>query len=161
VESIDFIDAAFILKAKKDEPTADFAIAAETHFSQVNRSLAAFKAESIIQQDSDSLNSQHDKNVSEAQKFFRLYKNITLDNEIKQQCATLQSYIEQGIYNNLQKEIRALAREYKNNPQFMSENQYKIDIQINDLYETYYTTENSENNIDNTEPNIVLSETIY
>ncbi|GAB6010986.1 helicase-related protein [Viscerimonas tarda] len=157
---IDFIDAALILKAKKDEPVADFSVAAETHFSQVNRALKAFQTESISQQDTNSLNSQiHDKSTAEAHKFFRLYKNITQDNEIKQQCNTLQSYIEQGIYNNLQKEIRTLAREYKSNTILMTENQYKIDIHINNLYETYYTAENANDNIDNTEPNIVISET--
>jgi superfamily II DNA/RNA helicase len=161
VESIDFIDTAFILKAKKEELAADFSVAAETHFAQVNRALKAFQIESITQQDTDSLNRQmHDKSTAEAQKFFRLYKNITPDDEVKRQCATLQSYIGQGIYNNLQKEIKVLAREYKSNTILMSENQYKIDIQINDLYKTYYTAENSNYEIDNTEPNIVLSETL-
>jgi superfamily II DNA/RNA helicase len=162
VEPIDFIDAALILKAKKNELAADFtAHVAKIHFSQVNRALKKFQEESIAQQDADSLNVQmHDKSAAEAAKFFRLYTNTTTDNEVKQQCFTLQNYIEQGIYNKLQKEVKALAREYKGNQSLMNEKQYEIDKQINALYKTYHTDENSNYEIDNTEPNIVLSETL-
>jgi len=40
----------------------------------------------------------------------------------------------------------------------MRQNQYEIDKEINDLYEKYYTVDENDNNIDNTEPSIVISE---
>jgi len=41
----------------------------------------------------------------------------------------------------------------------MRDKQYEIDIRINELYDRYYTAVSTESAIDNTDPNIVISET--
>jgi superfamily II DNA/RNA helicase len=158
IESIDFIEAAAILKAPKEEQSAPFDMTAETaHFEQVNRALKKFQEESIIQQDTGSLNEQiQDRTTAEAQRFLRNYARVAKDDDIKQRCNTLYSYVQHGIYTQLIKAIRSMSRKYK---KIMDEKQYEIDMQINDLYNKYYTAVSNESNIDNTEPNIVISET--
>jgi len=42
-----------------------------------------------------------------------------------------------------------------------NQSQYAIDIQLDKLYNKYHSEEKTEKGIDNNEPNIVLSETIY
>ncbi|MDR2152252.1 MAG: phospholipase D-like domain-containing protein [Helicobacteraceae bacterium] len=160
VKSIDFLDAAAILKASPSEPSAPFEKASAFHYGQVNRALEKFNAESIAQQDGDSINKlAKDKNIIEALGFFRIYKRVSRDTDIKSRCEALCVYIKKGIYAQLTKAVRALSRKYKNDEQTLREKQYEIDLQITNLYDKYYTVANDETNIDNTEPDVVISET--
>jgi superfamily II DNA or RNA helicase len=160
VESVDFLDAAAILKAPKEEMPASFDVAASIHFKQMNYALDKFREESIAQQDNDNPNQQiKDKSSAEAQNFLKNYVNVSKDAEIKCRCNVLRSYIRDGIYTQLTKIVRSLSRKYKNDKQIMNEKQYEIDLQINDLYEKYYTAASKESAIDNNEPDIVISET--
>jgi superfamily II DNA/RNA helicase len=158
VDKMDFLDAAEILKAKKDEPIADFASVAETHFEQVNRALKHFEAENVVQQDADSLNVQlkiKDKNALQSLRFLRDYKNITEDGEIKKMCSELSHLIQQGVYSKLKSLIKKVAENYTVD----KNNQYEIDRQLEIIYRNYHVNTDTNSNIDNTEPSIVLSET--
>ncbi|MDR0566324.1 MAG: phospholipase D-like domain-containing protein [Prevotellaceae bacterium] len=160
IKPIDFLEAAAILKASKEEQPAAFDAVATIHFEQVNQALEKFRAESIRQQDADSLNEKvKDRGTAEAQSFFRSYTLVTEDDDIKHRCNALRTYIQEGIYTQLAKTIRTLSRKYQNNKQMMRGKQHEIDAQINDLYDKYYTAADYESTIDNTEPSIVLSET--
>ncbi|MDR1022738.1 MAG: DEAD/DEAH box helicase family protein [Prevotellaceae bacterium] len=160
VKPIDFLEAAFILKAKCEEQAAPFADAESIHYEQVNRALQKFKMESITQQDTGSLNElSHDRGTAEAQRFLQSYALVTEDDDIRSRCKRLREYIQQGIYAQLAKTVRTISRELKNDRQIMKNKQYEIDIQINELYDKYYTAVSTESTIDNTEPNIVISET--
>ncbi|MDR1582326.1 MAG: DEAD/DEAH box helicase family protein [Prevotellaceae bacterium] len=159
VETIDFLDAAEILKALKDEPIADFTLAAETHFEQVNRALKHFETESIMQQDADSLNVQlkiKDKNALQSLKFLRDYKNITEDDEVKKMCSELLTLIQQGVYSKLKSLIKNIAENYKDEKK---NNQYEIDRELEAIYRDYHVNTDTNGYIDNTEPNVVISET--
>jgi superfamily II DNA/RNA helicase len=162
-ELIDFIDAATILNASKDEQSASFKSAEKIHFDQVNHALEKFRVERIVQQDTDSLNKKHehkDKVTAEAVKFLKAYMNrVSEDAEIKHCCSVLHNYIVDGIYTQLGRYIREIARRYKGDENAMRENQYEIDNEINHLHEKYFTVVDTEKNIDNTEPSIVISET--
>jgi len=159
-EPVDFLDAAEILKAPKDELSAPFEVASEIHFTQVNRALGKFMEESTKQQDDSSLNEKRkDKVTAESQNFLRNYTLVTADADVKQRCNLLRDYIHTGIYTHLTRSVRDLSRAFKNDKRLMREKQYEIDMKINDLYEKYYTAVESESAIDNTEPTIVISET--
>ena len=160
VESIDFLDATDILKATKEEQSAPFEIIAETHFAQVNRAMEKFRTESMKQQDTNSLNEKLKDPVSiEAISFLRNYKTISNDDDVKQQCSALSQYVQDGVYTHLTRDVRALSRSYKNDKQAMRDKQFEIDRELNNLYEKYYTATTDEATTDNTEPNIVISET--
>jgi len=154
------LDAAAILKAAKDEPSAPFKAVETFHFAQVKRALAIFHSENIVQQDIDSVNERRkDKITAEALKFLGAYmRRVTEDAEIKQRCSTLHSNIETGIYTQLTRAIRDLSRIFKGNENLMRQSRYEIDKAINDLYEKYYTVVENDTSIDNTEPTIVISE---
>jgi superfamily II DNA/RNA helicase len=160
-ERIDFLDAAAILKAGKEEPPAPFdGKAVDVHFKQVNRALEKFREERIRQQDANSLNERmKDHAATEAQKFLRNYARATEDANIRSRCSTLSAYIKDGIYAQLPKTICALSRKYQSDKQQMCGKRDEIDAQVNDLYGKYCTASGYESAIDNTEPNIVISET--
>jgi superfamily II DNA/RNA helicase len=158
VKSIDFLDAAEILRAKKEELPADFSKVAETHFLQVNRALKEFENESIIQQDSDSIAVMQttDKKALEAQKFLREYAKITQEGEVKIACNTLANLINRGAYSQLPKELKNISRQYFT---VLFEKQYEIDKLISALYEKYNNDSETASDINNTAPAIVISET--
>jgi superfamily II DNA/RNA helicase len=158
VDKIDFLDAAEILKAKKEEPIADFASIAKVHFAQVNLALKHFEAESIVQQDADSLNAQlktKDRNTLQSLKFLRDYKSITEDDDIKKMCSELSRLIQQGVYSQLKSKVKAVAEKCK----VGTNNQYEIDRQLEVIHRNYHVNIDTNSNINNTEPNIVISET--
>ena len=161
VEPIDFIAAAKILKASKEEARGNFTKIAKQHFQHVNNALQKFKAEQIIQQDNESINSKlkEDKIYLVADKFLRNYvANITQDNDIKSKISTLRNILRQGKYNNLQKELKKLDTNFKGVDE-QRKGQYSIDLKLDELYKKYYSEESGKNDIDNSEPNIILSET--
>lgn len=160
IENIDFLDATDILKATKEEQSAPFEIVAETHFAQVNRALEKFRMESIKQQDTNSINEKLKDPISiETLSFLRNYKAVSEDTDVKQQCNALSQYVQDGVYTQLTRHIRELSRAYKNDKQTMRNRQFEIDKELNYLYEKYYTATTNEATIDNTDPNIVISET--
>ena len=165
VEAVTFLEAASILKAPKDEPSAPFPEAADTHFAQVNRALEAFRTESIVQQDTDSLNDKMKSQKGKSQatavalKFLRDYCTITEDDGMKQRCDVLSMYIQNGVYVQLERSLRDLSQDFKGDRQEMRNQQGKIDERINILCNKYDAVTNAEPSIDNTEPNIVISET--
>ena len=158
VISIDFLDAAEILKAEKTETSADFSKISETHFLQVNSALKKFENESIVQQDSDSISvmQTNDKKVLEAQKFLRKYVSTTQDSDVKKYCNTLVNLINRGTYSHLPKELINISRKYST---ILNEKQYEIDKLISGLYHNYNNDSDFSFDIDNTAPTIVLSET--
>ena len=159
VEVIDFLDAAAILKAPKDEPTVPFKEVEEFHFEQVNCALDKFREESIRQHDSGSLNEKlKDKLTAEADNFLKTYTLVGNDAEIKHRCHILRHYLQTGVYTKLARFVRDLSRTYKNDKRMIYEKQHEIDLKINDLYEKYYTASGNETNIDYSEPTIVISE---
>jgi superfamily II DNA/RNA helicase len=163
VEPINFLDAAKMLKASKEEKAGDFTRIAEQHFNHVNRAIQKFNADKVVQQDNESINSKlkEDKVYLVADKFLRTYAaNITQDDAIKNKISALRNILQQGKYNNLQKELKKLDTNFKTFDE-QKNGQSDIDKQINNLHKKYHSDTNNENDIDNTEPHIVISETFY
>jgi hypothetical protein len=159
IGAIDFISAAKILKASQDEKAADFAKIYERHFEHVNCALKTFMAERIAQQDSDNISDkQQDKTSLSADRFLRQYSMISEDSEIKQKISTLRVFIEKGTSNILTKEIKKMAGNFPDLKELRG-NQYSLDMQINKLFKEYSSNKSGKTEIDNSDPNIVLSET--
>lgn len=162
IESIDFLDAAFILRAPKEEPAADFNSVAKTHFDHVKRAMEKFEADTIVMQDSDSISQElksKDRSTAQAQTFLRNYITITGDSEIKQQCRVLLTYVQDGIYSQLSKTLRTISQKFKSDKRLIRESGYYIDQHIEELYKKYYTVQADFDDQGSTDPNIVISET--
>jgi superfamily II DNA/RNA helicase len=161
IEKIDFLAAARILKAPKEEKSADFSKIAEQHFEHVNRAVQKFSAEQIVQQDSESIAQKlADKTSLLADRFLRNYAGISQDDEARHKISVLRNIIQQGKYNHLPKELKKLTTHFKDKSE-MQAGQYSIDIELDKLYKKYHSEEKSAGGIDNSEPTIVISETIY
>ena len=160
VEALDFLDAVQYLKAKPEEQPAPFENE-ERHYKHVNNALKSFSSEYIAAADTTSINNKDlDKISLEANKFLRTIKQVTSDVELKSQCDILMSYINEGVYAQLPRYLRTLAREYKNDKVKIREQEYAIQARISELVEDYHSAnkDESQQTSDVGDPRIIISE---
>ena len=158
---IDFLEAVEYLKAEPDEKALPFTND-ENHYKQVNSALRMFTTEYVECADTSSINrSDLDKISLEANKFMRFLKQVSDDSELNAQCDTLTTYINDGIYSQLPRNIRDIARNYKSDKIKIKEDINEIKKKINQLHKEYQTLNKEQRHEANdiTDPQIVISET--
>lgn len=160
IEAVDFLEAVKYLKAKPEEIPAPFSHE-EQHYKHVNDALAKYTAEYVEAADTSSINrTDLDKTSLEANKFLRTIKQITADSELQSKCDVLTGYINEGIYAQLPRYLKALSREYKNDRVKMKEDEYNLQNKISELLGEYQTMnkEQRHNIQDISNPQIIISE---
>lgn len=160
INAIDFLDAVKYLKAKPEESPAS-STNFPSHYKHVSEALRQYAKEYIEASDSSSINrTDLDKTSLEANKFLRTLKQLTIDSALKHSCDVLIGYINEGVYSQLPRYIKALSREYKNDRERIKEDEYKIQQQISSLLNEYYTQNIDErkSSINISDPQIVISE---
>ena len=161
VEVIEFLEAVKYLKAKPEEQPVPFTNE-EQHYKHVNGALAKYTTEYVEAADTSSINrTDLDKTSLEANKFLRTLKQVTSDNELKTQCDVLIRYINEGIYAQLSRYLKALSREYKNDREKMKLDEYGLQTKISELLAEYQTMNKDQRHDakDISNPQIVISET--
>lgn len=157
---IDFLEAVKYLKAKPEEMPVPFTNE-PLHYKQVNRAVTAYTTEYVEAADTSSINKKDlDKVSLEANSFLRKVKQITADDDLSKKCDTLISYIEEGIYARLPRELRALSREYKGDKQKMRSDEQRIISFIDNLIDEYQTMNSDDQRSATaiTDPRIIISE---
>lgn len=160
IETIDFLDAVEYLKAKPEEQPVPFSDD-EQHYKHVNKALEKYSTEYVEAADTSSINRPDlDKTSLEANKFLRTIKQIATDSELVSQCNVLTGYINEGIYAQLPRRLKKLSREYKNDQKRIREEEYKIKVEIEGLFEEYQTMDKEQRHDaqDISNPQIVISE---
>lgn len=160
VEAIDLLEAVKYLKAKPEEQPVPFSNE-EQHYRHVNSALSLYTAEYVEAADTSSINrTDLDKTSLEANKFLRTIKQIFTDNELKSQCDVLIGYINEGIYAQLPRYLKALSREYKNDRAKIKQDEYTIQTKIAKLFEEYQTLNKDRRHDaqDISNPQIIISE---
>lgn len=160
VRAIGFLDAVRYLKAKPEEQPVMFTNE-ELHYRQVNSALDKYSTEYVEAADTSSINrTDLDKTSLEANKFLRTIKQITEDSDLKSQCEILTGYINEGIYAQLPRYLKALSREYKNDRVKMKQDEFKLHKHIENLLKEYQTTNKEQRHdaLDVSNPQIIISE---
>lgn len=160
IETIDFLEAVEYLKAEPEEQPVPFSDD-EQHYKHVNKALEKYSTEYVEAADTSSINRPDlDKTSREANKFLRTIKQITTDSELVSQCNVLTGYINEGIYAQLPRRLKKLSREYKNDQKRIREEEYKIKVEIEGLFEEYQTMDKEQRHDaqDISNPQIVISE---
>lgn len=160
VEVIDFLEAVKYLKAKPEEQPVPF-VNGEQHYKHVNSALALYTSEYVEAADTSSINrTDLDKTSLEANKFLRTIKQIVTDSELKSQCDVLIGYVNEGIYAQLPRYLKALSREYKNDRVKMKQNEYRLQSKISELLAEYQTVSKEQRHDvqDISNPQIIISE---
>ena len=160
IEVIDFLEAVKYLKAKPEEQPILFSNE-EQHYKHVNSALAQYTTEYVEAADTSSINrTDLDKTSLEANKFLRTIKQITNDNELRMQCDVLTGYINEGIYAQMPRYLKALSREYKNDRSKIKQDEYNLQIKISELLNEYQTMNKEQRHSyqDVSDPQIIISE---
>jgi superfamily II DNA/RNA helicase len=160
VEIIDFLEAVKYLKAKPEEQPIPFSNEVQ-HYKHVNNALAQYTTEYVEAADTSSINrTDLDKTSLEANKFLRTIKQITTDSELKSQCDVLMGYVNEGIYAQLPRYLKALSREYKNDRAKMKQDEYSLQNKISELLGEYQTMNKGQrhDSQDISNPQIIISE---
>lgn len=157
---LDFLSAVGFIKAKPDERAVPFNNA-EEHYAQVNSALVEFKADLQAQTDTDSIkNSNLDKTAQTADKFLRTVEQVCEDDALSRDCGILRNYIKEGTYSQLQRKLKTISQEYKNDRLKIKTDSRIIANRIADLVEEYHHAANSDSTkTDLGTPSIIISET--
>ncbi len=157
---LDFLSAVGFIKAKPDERAVPFNNA-EEHYAQVNSALVEFQADLQAQTDIDSIkNSNLDKTAQTADKFLRTVEQVCEDDALRRDCGILRNYIKEGTYSQLQRKLKTISQEYKNNRIKIKADSRIIANRIADLVEEYHHEANSDSaKTDLGTPSIIISET--
>ena len=162
-EAIDFLEAVKYLKAKPEEQAIPLTAETDTpHYGHVNAALNKYKSEYNQAKDiGGAKRTDLDKTALEANTFLRRVKQITSDSKLKEWCDTLSTYINDGIYTRLPRELKAISREYKNELAKMKTDERKIEEKIGKLLEEYQikTSEEEREAKGLSDPKIIISET--
>ena len=84
---------------------------------------------------------------------------ITTDDELRKHCTTLITYIKEGIYSQLPRHLKTLAREYKNDRLKIKQDEYTLLRKIETLIKEYHTYNKQQQTNHTTDPQIIISET--
>ena len=161
VEIIDFLKAVEYLKAKPEEKAVAFP-PDTAHYKHTLNALQKYTQDYVEAADDTSIKSKDlDKTSQIAKKFLRTVMQVSSDMELKRHCKTLESYIDEGIYNKLAANLKPMAAEFKNDRAKIKESEYALQAKLRTLVNEYKTTNKEERHdamdIDN--PQIVISET--
>ena len=162
LETIDFLEAVKYLKAKPEEEAVPFK-GDDRHFNHVNKALHTYTSDYVEAADTSSLlvgRKDLDKTSLEANSFLRKLKQVTTDPELLSQCNILMGYINEGVYAQLPRHLKAIAREYKNDKEHIKQNEYAIQARIEALVEEYHTKSQERRHADSdiSDPQIIISE---
>ncbi len=161
VRTMDFLEAVEYLKASPAERAV--AMPADSpHYRHVNQALQQYTAEYIEAADTaTAVRTDLDKTSLEARNFLRQLKQITTDTVLQAQCDVLLSYINEGIYSQLPRHLKALSRQYKGNRERMRKDEYRLQAETGQLLQHYQTTGQGQRHETQelSDPQIILSET--
>lgn len=145
---IEFLAAAEMLRAKKDEPTGNFEAVKEMHYMHVRKAFNAYQQEtSVVETTEISIaEKKKDKNAISALAFLREMKRMFPSDEIYSKLMTLDQYVNDGIFSNLTLSLNRLSRELnklkKNTP--TATLQPMLSMRLEKLYDHYYISKEKQ-----------------
>lgn len=145
---IEFLDAAEMLRAEKDEPTGNFEAVKEMHYMHVRKAFNAYQQEtSVVETTEISIaEKKKDKNAISALAFLREMKRMFPSDEIYFKLMTLDQYVNDGIFSNLTLSLNRLSRELnklkKNTP--TATLQPMLSMRLEKLYDHYYISKEKQ-----------------
>ena len=162
VKAIDFLEAIAYLKAKPEEKPAPFT-QEEQHYEHVNNAVAKYKSDYMeaASVEVSAKRTDLDKTSLEANLFLRTVKRVISDTETRTQCDVLTNYINEGVYAQLPRQLKALAREYKGDRMRLRQEEYVVQNRIDKIFKEYLTMnrDRRETEQEISDPQIIISET--
>ena len=163
VKPIDFLDAVEYLRAQPEEQAVSFPRDTQ-HYTHVKRALEQYISSYTEIKDNASIQGKKLDTVSQtAINFLRTIQRVFGDEILRSQCQQLIEDIEEGIYSQLPRYLKALAREYKEGGRKrMQDDEYRLQNKISELWGEYHSKREErtqDDDADISRPQIIISET--
>lgn len=162
-EKMDFVDAAEILRADKNEPAGDFEAVKELHYKHVDSAFRAYLNDEEQANAAPTLVARKNDNGTKALSLIRQLKRAYRNDAIYDKILILETYIDAGVYQRLTKSVNQLNlqinRITKDGSKIIDHSKEILPV-LENLYDKYYIPESRQKIDDNTDdPIIVTSET--
>ena len=162
VKPIDFLEAVEYLRATPEEQAVPFSRETQ-HYVHVKKALEQYTT-SYLETADDAVIQRVDldKISQTAIKFLRTVQQIAGDVKLKSHCDLLIKSVEKGVYAQLPRYLKSLAKEYNNDRKRMREEEYRLQVKISELVNEYHIKREVRthgNSDDITNPQIIISET--
>ena len=163
-QTIPFVEAAELMRAKKDEPAGNIDKVRDVHYAHVRRAFQVYTAElhNVETAETSLEERKRDANTTKALAFLRTMEREFQADELYQYILVLKGYVDEGMFSNLTLAINRLSRIVAKNSKTMPKDEQKSRLtqSITDLYNRYYIDsekQTEENDLSSTE--IITSET--
>lgn len=163
-QPIEFLEAAELLRAKKDEATGSFEAVKEKHYAHVRKAFKAYRqATRFVENTRVSLiEKQKDKNALVAHAFLRDMERRFARDELYNKIQMLKHYVEGGVFSKLTLSLNRLSREVKKLTKTEKMDKFRgmIGMRLEELYEHYHISkERRMKEEEELESEIITSET--
>lgn len=162
-EKLEFVTAAEILRADKNEPIGNFENIKDIHYRHVDAAFQAYLTEDEQDHAAPTLKARINDNGTKAMAAIRELKRVFRNDDVYDKILALEVYVEEGVYTRLTKSINQLKKQINKMTKDGSKiTDHKLDIQrvIESLYDTYHIPESRQKkDQDFGDPIIVTSET--
>lgn len=164
---LDFVEAADILRAPKDEQPGNMESVKQVHYEQVRKAYDSFLEAEQAAEDTESLAARKiDSNAAKALKFLRNLQRTFSGDDDCEKISALESYVKAGIFNQLTKSVNRLhnlASRFTRDGSPLSRHKEKLLPVVEQLYDKYHVAEKRRDSGDykpgDDDPIIVTSET--
>lgn len=161
VKPIDFLEAVEYLRATPEEQAVLFSRETQ-HYVHVKKALEQYTTSYLETADDAVIQRVDLDKISQiAIKFLRTVQQIAGDVKLKSHCDLLIKSVEKGVYAQLPRYLKSLAKEYNNDRKRMREEEYRLQVKISELVDEYHIKRETRThgNSDITNPQIIISET--
>lgn len=161
---LEFIDAAEIFRAKKDEPAGDFEVVKNVHYPHVEKAFEAYLQAEETANAAPTLNERRNDSSTKALALIRSLKRAFHNDAIYDKILILENYVQDGVYSRLTKRLNQLNQQVnrmtKDGSRIIQHAAEIIPV-LQLLYDKYYiSTERLKKNEQIADPFIVTSETL-
>ena len=162
-EKMEFVDAAEILRADRNEPAGSFEAVKDLHYRHVDKAFKAYLSEEEQSHAAPTLMARKNDNGTKALSLIRQLKRAYRNDAIYDKILILETYIDAGVYQRLTKTINQLNmqinRMTKDGSKIIDHSNEILPI-LETLYDKYYIPESRLKKDENYDaPIIVTSET--
>ena len=162
-EKMEFVDAAEVLRADRNEPVGDFEVVKDLHYKHVDSAFRSYMNDEELAYATPTLAARKNDNSTKALSLIRQLKRAFRNDSIYDKILVIETYIDAGVYQRLTKSINQLNlqvnRMTRDGSKIIDHSKEILPV-LDNLYDKYYIPESRQKQDENwDDPIIVTSET--
>lgn len=163
-QPIEFLEAAELLRAKKEEPAGNFDAVKKMHYEHVRKAFNIYQQQTSIVETTETsiVEKKKDQNTISALALLREMKRLFAADEVYAKIVTIEQYVNDGVFSNLTLSLNRLNREINRlkKTTLLSGLKPMLSDKLGKLYDHYYiSSEKQAREKEYQQSEIITSET--